>query len=202
MTAVLPADIDAEWLVAWCSPLARAELSPIEAALLDACPVVLDPRQYARAVKHGLGGRIAPVMFESIIFDGTRFRLAQHCEDHRGAEIAFLFPVEDAECELADVAAWVPESGRVATLLGEVGTLGIPRIGDTWLAPPMVHETVMDWMLAGEDGLCVVDPALAAAELEGVTLACPDRAAALRLHSRLSPFVNRAPRIVTPKKAA
>ena len=75
---ILSADIDSEWLVEWCQPRDRAELSPVDAALLDACPVVLDPRQYQRAAALGLTGRLASILFETVIFDGACFRLAMH----------------------------------------------------------------------------------------------------------------------------
>ena len=202
MTAILPVDIDSEWLVEWCQPRDRAELPPIEAALLDACPVALDFRQYARAAGLGLAGRLASVMFEGVIFDGARFRLAQHCEEQFGAEVAFLLAAENAECEIGDLVAWVPETGRVGTLLGEIGTLGLAILREPRITPPIVHETLLAWLLADDDGLFVLDPKIAARDLERVTISAPDRDAALRLRARLAPHCTRAPKIVVPRMAA
>lgn len=180
---------------------------PAEAALAAAWPIALDPAQYERAVRVGLAGRetgprVGRVEFESVIMDGQRFRLAQHCEDQRGAEVAFLFPAYDDEEEIADVVAWVPETGKMATLLGEIGTLGLWHLLEPRVLPLPVYSGLLEWWLRDEAGVFILDDKLAAAELDGVTLAAPDRAAALRLHRRLAPHVKRAPNIVAPKVAA
>lgn len=175
--------------------------APPLAALLDAALVVTDERQYARAAAHGLVGRVGDLCFDGVIFDGVRFRLAQHCEDQRGAEIAFLFPARDAEGEIVDVVAWVPETGKIATLLGEIGTLGLSRLDGPVLLPPIVHDSLLDWLLAPDDGFFVIEAKLAARELGGVTIAATDREAALRLRARLAPYCTKPPKIVVPKTA-
>ena len=172
------------------------------AALAAAWPVVLDPAQYARAARLGLAGKLGPMQFEAVLWRGNRFEPAQHAEDQRGAEVAFLFPARDAEGEIVDVVAWAPESGRAATLRGEVGTLGLDAMWEHQLLPPIVHEMLFDWLLAPGDGFFIVDAKIAARELEGVTVAAPDRDAALRLRARLAPHCTRAPNIVVPRKAA
>jgi hypothetical protein len=177
-------------------------MSSPESTLAVAWPIVLDDAQYARATAHGLAGRLGPLRFEAVIVDGPRFRLAKECEDQRGAEVAFLLPALDAEDEIADVVAWWPETGRTKTLVGEIGTLGLPRLMDTWLEPPMVHETMLEWLLADVDGLFVLDPKIAAAELDGITLAVPDRDAGIRLRAKLAPYCTRAPKIVIPRSNA
>ena len=177
-------------------------LSPPLAALAAAWPVVLDPVQYARAARLGLAGKLGPAQFEAVLWRGSRFEPAQHCEDQRGAEIAFLFPAHDAEGEIADVVAWAPETGKTATLLGEIGTLGLDAILEFRIAPPIVHETLLDWLLAPEDGFFIIDPKLAARELEAITVAAVDRDAAIRLRARLAPHCTRAPNIVVPRMAA
>jgi hypothetical protein len=179
------ADIDAEWLVTWCDARDRAECSTVEAALLDACPVVFDPRQYARAAGLGLAGRLRSVLFETVIFDGPRFLLAQHCEDQRDAEVAFLFPVHDADERVVDVAAWIPETGKTAMLLGKIGTLGLWSIPAWRVSPMPLRETLLDWWLADGPGLFILDPARAAGDLDGVGLVAADRAAAVRIQKRL-----------------
>ena len=177
-------------------------LSPPSAALAAAWPVVLDPAQYARAAALGLAGKLGPMQFEAVLWRGNRFEPAQHAEDQRGAEVAFLFPARDAEGEIADVVAWIPETGKTATLLGEIGTLGLDAYWETRLTPPVVHETVLGWLLAPDDGFFIIDAKIAARDLDGVTVAAVDRDAALRLRARLAPHCTRAPNIVVPRKAA
>ena len=109
---------------------------------------MLDPVQYARATSLGLAGKLGPTQFEAVLWRGNRFESAQHVEEQAGAEIAFLFPALDAECEIVDVVAWVPETGKTATLLGEIGTLGLDGRWQGALVPPIVHETLLDWLLA------------------------------------------------------
>ena len=184
----------------WCDlvpPLTR----PL-ACLADACPVVLDAAQYERAAKLGLAGRVGALQFDSVVFDGGRFEPAQHREDQRFAEVAFLVPAINAEGEVFDVAAWVPETGKVASLLGEIGAMGVFDLDAARLAPPLVHESLRDWLLADELGLFIVDPKIAADELDDVTLAAVDRDSALHLHSRLAPHVKRTPQIVVPRSDA
>jgi hypothetical protein len=177
-------------------------LSAPRAALAAAWPVVLDPAQYERAARLGLAGKLGPMQFEAVLWRGARFEPAQHFEDQRGAEIAFLFPAFDAESEIADVVAWVPETGKTATLLGEIGTLGLDAMWEHRLTPPIVHETLLGWLTAPEDGFFIVDAKLAARELDGVVIAAVDRDAALRLRARLAPHCTRAPNIVVPRMAA
>lgn len=179
-----------------------AILCAARAALAAAWPVVLDPTQYARAAALGLAGRLGPMQFEAVLWRGARFEPAQHADDQRGAEVAFLFPARDAEGEIVDVVAWAPETGKTATLLGEVGTLGLDAMWEYRLLPPIVHETLLDWLLAPEDGFFIVDAKIAARELENVAIAAVDRDAALRLRAKLAPHCTRAPNIVVPRKAA
>lgn len=176
-----------------CAPLAT---------LAAAWPVVLDPAQYARAARLGLAGKLGPMQFEAVLWRGNRFEPAQHADEQTGAEVAFLFPAHDAEGELVDVVAWVPETGKAATLLGEIGTLGLDSMWEFRIVPPIVHETLLDWLLAPEDGFFIIDPKLAARELENVTIAAPDRDAALRLRAKLAPHCTRAPNIVVPRSDA
>jgi hypothetical protein len=177
-------------------------LSAPRAALAVAWPVVLDPAQYERAARLGLAGKLGPAQFEAVLWRGNRFEMAQHVKEQDGAEIAFLFPAFDAEGEIADVVAWAPETGKTATLLGKIGTLGIDAMWEYRLTPPVVHETLLEWLLAPEDGFCILDPKIAARDLDGVTVAAVDRDAALRLRARLAPFCTRDPTIVVPSMAA
>lgn len=176
-------------------------MSP-ELVLAEAWPVVLDEVQYARAEAHALGGRLGPTQFAAVIFTRDRFRPAKDCEDQAGAEVAFMMLVIGIDGETADVVAWLPESGKFATLLGAVGTLGLSVLRIARLEPPVVHESLSAWLLAEETGLFILDPQLAAAELDGVTIASPDKIAAIRLRNRLAPYCARAPKIVIPRSNA
>ena len=178
-------------------------VAPPDAVLADACPVVLDAAQYARACRAGLAGRLGGAFqFDAVLWRGARFEIAHHAEDQRGADVAFLFPALDAEGEIVDVVAWMPETGKTATLLGEIGTLGMDAMWEYRLVPPVVHETVLGSLLAPESGFFILDPKLAARELENVTVAALDLAAAIRLRALLAPHAKRAPRIVVPRSDA
>jgi hypothetical protein len=98
--------------------------------------------------------------------------------------------------------AWIPETDRIATLLGAIGALGLWTLSTARLDPPTVHESLTAWLVAEETGLFILDPRLAAAELDGVTMASPDKDAALRLRARLAPHCKRAPKIVIPRSNA
>lgn len=167
--------------------------------LAEAWPVVLDEAQYERARAHGLHGRLGPTQFAPVVFAGARFLPGKDCEDQSAAEVAFMMPVIGVDGVTADVVAWIPESGKFATLLGAVGTLGLSVLRISRMAPPIVHESMSAWLLAEETGLFILDEQLAAGELDGVTIASPDKIAAIRLRNRLARWCTRAPKIVVPR---
>jgi hypothetical protein len=172
-----------------------------EAEIVGAAPVVTDPQQYARASRHGLAGRLGDMRFAPVIFDGNRFRLAEHRDDQRGAEVAFMFTVADMFDVVSDAVAWVPETSRAATLYGAIGTLGLDAIYGPRRSPLMVHETILDWLQADEPGLFIIDDWLAAQELSGATVATRDIPAGRRLRARLQRHNRRAdpPNIKIPQ---
>lgn len=170
-------------------------------SLAEAWPVVLDPAQYERARRLGLAGRLRAMQFEAVVFRGARFEIASGLDDQAGGEIAFVFPARDPDAEIADAVAWIPETGKTATLLGAVGTLGLQSLGGPRMAPMVVYETIVDW-LADPDGLLILEPRLAASELDGVTLMATDVDAGLRLRAKLAPHCTRAPKIKVMRKAA
>lgn len=170
-------------------------------ALAFAWPVVLNPAQYERARRLGLAGRLRAMQFETVVFRGARFEIASGLEEQAGGEIAFVFPAREPDGEFADAVAWIPETGKTATLLGTVGTLGLQALAGPRIAPMVVYETIVDW-LADPEGLFIVEPRLAAAELADVTLMATDVDAGLRLRSKLAPHCTRAPKIKVMRKAA
>jgi hypothetical protein len=193
---------------AWAGDLvdALAAISDIElplygaqAEILSAALIVTDPQQYARASAYGLAGRVGDMRFAATIFDGDRFRLAMHFEDQRGAEVAFVFPVADRFDVVSDAVAWVPETGRAALLYGAIGTLGLGEIYAPRRSPPIVHETIRDWLTADEPGLFIINDALAASELTELTIAASDIPAGRRLKARLQRHARRLPNIVIPQ---
>jgi hypothetical protein len=86
------------------------------------------------------------------------FEFARNARDASGAVIALVFLAPDDLGNAFDLAAWEPETGRLALWLGRVSMLGQDnlygwRLGD----PLMVHETPLEWLQAGRGGVFVID---------------------------------------------
>ena len=152
----------------------------IERILAEAAPAVCEP-SYAYLVSMGLGGRLGTrqgwidaVSVEAVVFGGLRWKRARDLSDQRDAVRAFLVGARNAFGELVDVVAWHPESQRVATLLGEIGAIGISSAVGFRLTPPFIHESIADWLRADRDGIFIVDERRAGRELELLTMAAPD----------------------------
>ena len=182
--------------------------------LAEASPIVCEPRAYALAVQLGFAGspRLAhrftsaglnwadALQVETVVFEGARFKVACHEPDQRGAVAAFVFAGRNADSEIIDAVAVDPATDRAAALLGNVGTLGLPNLYAPRLASPlMVLESASEWIKSARGGLVILNAALAADELAGVTLGVEDRAAAFKLHSRLAAHCHRPLQIVVRK---
>ncbi|MGB7100807.1 MAG: hypothetical protein WBD95_18850, partial [Xanthobacteraceae bacterium] len=130
---------------------------------------------------------------ESVVFlvDG-RFEFGRDVRDPAGAKAAVICCVHDEYDENVDLAAFDIDSGAVAIWRGRVGMLG-----EYWLAaatfdePLIVHETALDWLRAGREGLYVIDLGRAGRLLAGRSIAVKDVAfgAALRAALRLEPVI-------------
>ena len=187
----------ADWRLAIRGP------SELELELSNCAPVACDSTMYAhlwaRGVRDLAGLQVEPVVF----LPNNRFELARHARDASGAVLAVVFRALDDLGNPLDLAAWEPETGRLALWLGRVSMLGQDnlygwRLGD----PLMVHETPLEWLQAGRGGAFVIDPQRASPLLrmvEPLGVQCP--AFGRRIQAALT---IRAPRIVvaTQRRAA
>jgi hypothetical protein len=58
-----------------------------------------------------------------------------------------------------DLAAWEPETGRLALWLGRVAMLGQGNLYGWRIGEPLVvHETPLEFLQAGREGVFVIDP--------------------------------------------
>ena len=181
--------------------------------LAEATALVLEPAAYRQAIELGVAGSVElaerfladgfnwadALQCEQVIFRRDRIQVARHQVDQFGAVAAFVFAVREAEGDITDVAAWDPAEGRIGTMLGKVGALGLPALRRVRLDPPLVWPTVREWLRAGRDGLFILDDRLAAAELDGVTIAATDYPAGRALRARLAPYSSRSPKIIIPQ---
>jgi hypothetical protein len=134
-------------------------LSKREEELLDCELVASDERMHSRL--WGLGVRwTAGLHFESVVFlPDDRFEFARDVSDASGAHVAVVFPASDDLGQLLDLAAWDPETGRLALLLGRVSMLGQDNLYSLRLGEPLaMHETPLDWLKSNRDGVFVIDP--------------------------------------------
>ncbi len=90
--------------------------------------------------------RMVDLSFDAVVFlPGRRFEFARDLRDAAEAEGAVIFPAFDDLGELVDIAAWVPETGRVALLLGRVSMLGEDNVYAPRLGKPLaLHETALE----------------------------------------------------------
>jgi hypothetical protein len=116
----------------------NALLNDRELELLDCTPVAIDAKMHGKL--WGLGIRqTADLYFEPVVFlPNGRFEFARDVRDATGAAVAVIIPAPDESSDLTDIAAWEPESGRLALLLGRVSMLGqenlySPRLGSSVL---------------------------------------------------------------------
>jgi hypothetical protein len=138
--------------------LATGDSSECEMALLDSTPVASDLPTHtglsARGIRETAGLFVEPVVF----LPNGCFEFARNARDASGAVIALVFLAPDDLGNAFDLAAWEPETGRLALWLGRVSMLGQDnlygwRLGD----PLMVHETPLEWLQAGRGGVFVID---------------------------------------------
>lgn len=184
----------------------------VETALALCAPVVLHEPSWRHL--HDLGIRsggmngsrpLDALCVEEVVFlDGGRF---EFCRDagYGGRRVAIIIPARDEFGDLADLAAWHIESGKLALWRGRAAMFGAenvyaPRLGE----PLKVDETVRDWLRAGREGVFVIDGARqrAAALLRmAEPLGVRTEAFGRRLREALT---IRAPRIVVaaPARAA
>jgi hypothetical protein len=148
--------------IAW-SPadwrLANRGLSECEMALLDSTPVASDLRMHAGMWALGIRDMadlyVEPVMFQP----NDRFEFARDARDASDAGVAVVFRAPDDLGNPLDLAAWEPETGRLALLLGRVSMLGQDNVYGWRVGEPLVvHETALEWLQAGRQGVFIIDP--------------------------------------------
>jgi hypothetical protein len=85
-------------------------------------------------------------------------------------DFAFIFAAQTSQ-GVADLVAWQPSTGRLATRLGVAGLLGqrqAEEACDDLAAAVQVWRTPLSWLRAGRVGVVIVDPELAAHLLSGL----------------------------------
>jgi hypothetical protein len=139
--------------------LANGGSSECEMALLDSTPVASDLRTHAGLLARGIRAT-AGLFVEPVVFlSNDRFEFARHARDASGAVIALVFHAPDDLGNPLDLAAWGPKLGRLALWLGRVSMLGQDNLYGWRLGEPLaVHETPLEWLQAGREGVFVIDP--------------------------------------------
>jgi hypothetical protein len=138
--------------------LAAGGASECEIELLGCTPVASEPGVHAHL--YGIGVRdMAGLHVEPIVFlPNNRFELARHARDASNAVTAVVFMAREDLGNPLDLAAWEPETGRLALWLGRVSMLGQDNLYGWRIGEPLVvHETPLEWLQAGREGVFVID---------------------------------------------
>jgi hypothetical protein len=100
-----------------------------------------------------------PAQTQVIMHDGFAFDFAEEAD---GQPIdAVIFVARDELGDPIDYVAWEPRLNRMASLWGRVALLGEDEIYAPRLDPEQaleVFETPLQWLLAGRQGVVIVDP--------------------------------------------
>jgi hypothetical protein len=183
--------------------LVSGGLNNCEMALLECTHVASDPRIYARFWARGIRA-MADLYVDPVVFlKNGRFEFARYARDAAAAVIAVVFLAPDELGNPLDIAAWEPETGRLALWVSRVAMLGQDKLYAWRIGEPLiVHETPLEWLQAGRDGVFVIDPQRASPLLRMVEpLAVKRPEFGRQLHEALT---IRPPRIlvVSPKRVA
>ena len=139
--------------------LANGGPNELELKLMECPPVASDVGRHAELWTRGVRWT-ADLYDEPVVFlqDGG-FKFARDVRDASEAVAAIIFPAPDELGQLIDLAAWDPETGRLALWLGRVSMLGQDNLYGCRLGEPlMVHETSLEWLQAGREGVFIIDP--------------------------------------------
>ena len=139
--------------------LANDGSSECEMALLKSTPVAsylqTHTGTWALGIRETAGLYVEPVVF----LPNGCFEFARDVRDASGAVVAVVFLAPDDLGNALDLAAWEPEAGRLALWLGRVSMLGQDNLyGWRFDEPLMAHETPLEWLQAGRQGVFVIDP--------------------------------------------
>ena len=138
---------------------ANGGLNDREFDLLD-CPAVASNVQlHSKLLSLGIR-RTADLYFEAIVFlQNGRFEFASDVWDASGVVVAVVFPAPDEIGQTIDLAAWEPETRRLALLQGRVSMLGQGNLYGWRVGEPLaMHESPLDWLKADRNGVFVIDP--------------------------------------------
>ncbi len=162
-----------------CDLLRQADLDRLKAADVPIMALVQSRFGQGRCLKR------ARVVLDS---GGKRFEFERISRYHIDADPAFIVLALDLDGQPADLMAWRPDPrGFLASWTGRAPLLGaeqleMPRLGE----PLRVHETPLEWLRDGRQGVVVVDPKMAApALIDAAPLAVSTPAFAVRLRSML-----------------
>jgi hypothetical protein len=139
--------------------LANGGINARELELLDCTPVAGDAGMQGKLRSLGVR-QTAGLYFEAVVFlPNGRFEFARDIRDASGAVVAVVMPAPDDLGQLIDLAAWEPETGRLALLLGRVSMLGQDNLYVWRIGKPLaLHESVLDWLRVDREGVVVIDP--------------------------------------------
>ena len=120
---------------------------------------------------------------------------------HPEQSVPWFFLASDDLGNPLDLAAWEPETGRLALWLGRLAMLGQDNLYGWRVGEPLiVHETPLEWLQAGREGVFVIDPQGASPLLRMVEPLAVKRPEFGR--QLLSALTIRAPRIVVENRRA
>ena len=106
---------------------------------------------------------------QSCSYQAIDFEFARDARDPSEAVAAIVLAAPDELGQLTDLAAWEPETGRMALLLGRVSMLGQDNLYGWRLCEPLLmHDTPLEWLMAGREGVFVIDPERASPLLRAV----------------------------------
>jgi hypothetical protein len=99
-----------------------------------------------------------PACADVVFFDGQFFDFVNEAHGGQSFEAILLLARDDLD-DPCDIVAWEPKTGRLALWLGRVSMLGQGNLYGWRLGKPLVvHETPLEWLQAGRDGVFVIDP--------------------------------------------
>jgi len=137
-----------------CDRLRQIDLDRFKTAGIPIMALVQGKLGQGRCLKR------ANVVLDS---SGRRFELERFSRYHIDADAGFILMALDRDGEPADLVAWRAEpSGFLASWLGRAAMLGAEQLDLSRLGEPLrVHETPIDWLRDGREGVVVVDPSRA-----------------------------------------
>jgi hypothetical protein len=138
--------------------LVNGGLCKCEAALLDSTPVVSDVGWHSLIWALGIRSA-AGLHFDSVVcLPGGRFDFARDVRDATGAVVALIVPAHDDMGDLDDLVALDLDRDFLGTWLGQATMLGQHNLYGWRVGEPLIaHETPLEWLQAGREGVFIID---------------------------------------------